>query len=161
MRKLTATLCLTVALLFGYAGVSYAGIFGPSNYEDCVLEGMKGVKSDLAARVIISACAGKFPSKKKYTPQSKKPKYQPELDKYGMKICRVMKKFGNWIFVDKKRLAGLKNVWLYEVRFPSGETVILVKPKGKPVVSVFDEVEIEQTCANYHNCKLGLSYSGC
>lgn len=45
-------------------GVSFAGWFGPSNYDECVLESMKGVTSDLAARAIISSCRDKFPEKR-------------------------------------------------------------------------------------------------
>ena len=39
--------------------------FKPSstkNYEDCVLENMKGVESDSAARYIQATCRAKFPS---------------------------------------------------------------------------------------------------
>ena len=42
---------------------SYAGIFGPSNFDDCVLESMKGVTSDVAARAIYKSCLEKFPKK--------------------------------------------------------------------------------------------------
>lgn len=45
----------------------YSGLFGPSNYEECVLENMKGVVSDQAARQIAHACYEKFP---KYEPRT-------------------------------------------------------------------------------------------
>ena len=41
--------------------VSHAGWFGPSNFQDCVLEGMKGVSSDQAANAITAVCRQKFP----------------------------------------------------------------------------------------------------
>jgi hypothetical protein len=41
--------------------VSYAGWFGPSNFQDCILEGMKGVTSNHAASMITVACRQKFP----------------------------------------------------------------------------------------------------
>lgn len=41
----------------------YAGIFGPSNFDDCVLDSMKGVTSDVAARSIYQSCRQKFPEK--------------------------------------------------------------------------------------------------
>ena len=41
-----------------------AGFFGPSNYDECVLENMKGVTSDQAARAIQAACTKKFPLEK-------------------------------------------------------------------------------------------------
>jgi len=37
-----------------------AGMFGPKNYNECVLEKMKGVTSDYAARVIQKACFDEF-----------------------------------------------------------------------------------------------------
>ena len=40
-----------------------AGIFGPSNYDDCILESMKGVTSDSAAYAITRSCKQKFPAK--------------------------------------------------------------------------------------------------
>lgn len=48
-----------IALLF--PSVSNAGWFGASNYNECVLESMKGVTSDAAAGVINRACRAKFP----------------------------------------------------------------------------------------------------
>jgi hypothetical protein len=39
------------------------GWFGPSNYEECILENMKGVASDKAVREIKRACRVKFPYK--------------------------------------------------------------------------------------------------
>ena len=42
-----------------------AGWFGPSNYDECIFESMKGVTSDLAAQAIIQSCREKFPEKQK------------------------------------------------------------------------------------------------
>lgn len=39
-----------------------AGLFGPSSYEDCILENMRGVSSDRAATNIARACRTKFPA---------------------------------------------------------------------------------------------------
>lgn len=39
----------------------YAGLFGPSNYEECVLENMKGIQSNTAAGAVMQACRKKFP----------------------------------------------------------------------------------------------------
>ena len=46
-------------------------LFGPSDYDECVLQSMKGVNSDLAARAIAISCREKFPEKK--TPDSELP----------------------------------------------------------------------------------------
>jgi hypothetical protein len=41
---------------------SNADWFGPDDYDECILESMKGVTSDVAAKAIIRACRKKFPS---------------------------------------------------------------------------------------------------
>jgi len=50
-----------------------AGIFGPSNFEECILEQMKGIKSDAAANAVTYACRAKFPAKE--TPKSEQKRY--------------------------------------------------------------------------------------
>jgi len=58
------TLILLVALI---PSLSFAGWFGPSNFDDCVLDGIKSAKSDEAAKYVYVACGKKFPEK----PQSR------------------------------------------------------------------------------------------
>ena len=41
----------------------YCGIIGPSNFEDCVLENIKNVKTELGIKSVHSMCRGKFPDK--------------------------------------------------------------------------------------------------
>jgi len=57
---------------------SYAGLFGPSNFQDCILEGMKGVTSDTAAGMIARVCRQKFPDKQSAPSQETKPFEYPE-----------------------------------------------------------------------------------
>ena len=47
-----------------------AGWFGPNNYEECILENMKEITSDQAARLISKACQEKFPQKTKHSDKS-------------------------------------------------------------------------------------------
>lgn len=56
-------LCLTIVLV-AWSSIAIAGLFGPRDYDECVLESMKGVTSDLAARAIMLSCRKKFPEKK-------------------------------------------------------------------------------------------------
>jgi hypothetical protein len=42
-------------------GDCYAGWFGPSTYEECILDKMKEAKSNYAAAYIAAACRKKFP----------------------------------------------------------------------------------------------------
>jgi len=46
--------------------VSLAGcdrLFGPTTYEDCIVESMQGVTSDAAAKLIAVSCRKKFPER--------------------------------------------------------------------------------------------------
>ena len=130
MKNPTATICLSLMLFFGSGGVSYSGLFGPSNYDECIIESMKGVKSDLAAAAVMKACMNKFPSKKSptFTPSPIKKKTPPELDSNGMKVCRVISENGNWSFVTKERLSKLKNVKQLAVTTSEGEKITWVTP---------------------------------
>jgi hypothetical protein len=55
-----------------------AGWFGPSNYDECLLDNMKGVASNAAAVAITQACRSKFPLP---PPPPPKPKSAEELAK--------------------------------------------------------------------------------
>ena len=48
------------AQLLPMAGI--LGNAGQQNYEDCILNNMKGVQSDIAAQAILDACRSKFPN---------------------------------------------------------------------------------------------------
>ena len=52
---------LTLLSFITMSNASYAGLFGPSNYDECIIDSMKGVTSDNAANSIRAACHGKFP----------------------------------------------------------------------------------------------------
>jgi hypothetical protein len=59
MRRVALTI-----LGFALAGTAGAGWFGPSNYDECILEHLKGVSSDMGARMVAASCAKQFPPKK-------------------------------------------------------------------------------------------------
>lgn len=59
MAKLQVVTVL--ALLFASASAT-AGLFSPTTYDECILENMKGVQSDVAARAVAKACREKFPN---------------------------------------------------------------------------------------------------
>jgi hypothetical protein len=42
----------------------------PTNYDECILETMKGVSSDIAARAIIDSCRRLFPDAQEGTPEA-------------------------------------------------------------------------------------------
>jgi len=58
--------CALLALgLMGYSAAHAWSLFGPKNFDDCILENMKGVTSDQAASTIYGSCAAKFPTEEK------------------------------------------------------------------------------------------------
>ena len=50
-------------LLLVSTNVFAFSLFGPKNYDECVLENMKGVSSDTAARLVANSCREKFKEK--------------------------------------------------------------------------------------------------
>lgn len=77
LRKMPVLL-LPIALLSPTVG--YGGLFGPSNYDECITDSMKGVSSDVAARAIIEACRNRFPESARVpdTPAATAPAATPE-----------------------------------------------------------------------------------
>jgi hypothetical protein len=70
---------IIIAVFFVLCSSANAGIFGPSNFEECILDQMKGIKSDAAANAVTYACRAKFPAKE--TPKSEQTRYgYPRLD---------------------------------------------------------------------------------
>ena len=55
-------IAIGILMLTDYAS---AGLFGPSNFDECILQSMKGVTSDVAASLIAQSCRKKFPDKPK------------------------------------------------------------------------------------------------
>lgn len=61
MKKWLKMVMRIEALLFILlAGTANAGIFGPSNYEECILEKIDQVKNEEAVRALQQACSAKF-----------------------------------------------------------------------------------------------------
>ena len=105
------TLFFTV-LLLGFSGGSFGqfGLFGPSDYDECILEGMKGVTSDLAAQAIVISCRAKFPEEIKKNRNSGKKLTADEL-------AKVQLNDGKWLsddyideFIYNGNDFGIKNV---------------------------------------------------
>ena len=65
-----------IGLLFWAPVASAWGLFGPKTVEECILENMKGVTSDAAAKSIEAACFEKY-----YQPTQKKQCKLRELNK--------------------------------------------------------------------------------
>ena len=56
-------LLITILLFLSSVSLSHAGLFGPSNYEECVLENVKTAQTKESVQVVIMTCLDKFPQK--------------------------------------------------------------------------------------------------
>ena len=59
---LRQTLIVFVIALLLCPGISCAGEYRPSSYDECITDSMRGVGSDVAARAIIASCRNQFPT---------------------------------------------------------------------------------------------------
>jgi len=59
LRNLKAILVITLLGALP-TPTAWAGLFGPSNWEECILDRMPGVQNDYAAAVIITRCSDEF-----------------------------------------------------------------------------------------------------
>ncbi len=72
LKRLVLTICaLFISATILDPHIAVAGFFGPSTFDECVLENMKGVTSDVAAAAIYNSCRHRFPLKKVPTEQHK------------------------------------------------------------------------------------------
>jgi hypothetical protein len=77
MRKMPVLLFPLVLLC---PSLSHGDATEPSNYDECILDAMRGVSSDVAAQAIIDSCRNLFPE----TPQAAPPAAAPApLDTTG------------------------------------------------------------------------------
>jgi len=76
--------------------IALAGLFGPSNMDECVLEGMKGVKSDAAAGAIYRACKSKFPPPKEIETQGGYPRIDLWDDYLYINRIGVVSQSASW-----------------------------------------------------------------
>lgn len=76
IKKIYMVEKLNFFILLTFASMnSYGGLFGPSNYEECVLDGLKNAKTEMAASLLSRVCHQKFPKK-----------YQPVIDECSITL---------------------------------------------------------------------------
>jgi len=62
---------LLVPLVLLCPTISHGEQSGPSNYDECIIDALRGVSSDVAARAIIDSCQNLYPeSKRESEPQA-------------------------------------------------------------------------------------------
>lgn len=87
MLRKTAVLLLPIALLSPI--MSYGDQTGPSNYDECILDAMKGVSSDVAARAIMDSCGNLFPKPQRQDEAEDPPVPEPQADPAPLDTSRA------------------------------------------------------------------------
>ena len=77
-------LLVTVIILFGSFN-AHAGLFGPSNYNECVIDGLKDITNDKAIALLKQTCADEFPTKEQKENKSKYKQVTKQLKSCGVK----------------------------------------------------------------------------
>jgi hypothetical protein len=72
-----------VLLASNTASAQLSVLFGPSNYDECILDNMKGVSSDMAARAVAASCRSKFPDAPQETRQKERRWVFWETNEFG------------------------------------------------------------------------------
>ena len=129
----TVSLLILPMLLPGLAGGA-----APSDYDECILESMKGVKSDLAATSIIRSCRNKFPDMPKEESKSR------VLS--SKEINQLTGRAGlAGIYFSGKIYNGNANITISEITIQITTTI-----GGKEVASLYrDDVTIEPQTTGY------------
>ena len=89
MNRHIVKILFTIALSVLTITNSYAGLLGPSTYEECLLDNVKNAKTNEAVSAVIAACALKFQNKDK---KSTSP---------SVKICKLY--WDGWKFAEGER----------------------------------------------------------
>lgn len=79
-------LVIVMLVFFTNINISYAGLFGPQTYDECILEKIDKMKNEEAVQALKEACTSKFTLNKKETWKDKK--IRAEKDKV-LKKCGI------------------------------------------------------------------------
>ena len=119
-----------------------AGGADPSNYDECILESMKGAKSDLAAKSIIRACRNKFSDRSKGKMESRSLSYTEMSQLTGRASFSEFSYGGNF---SGKIYNGNANVTISEITIQ-----ITTTRNGKKITRLYrDDVNIEPQATGY------------
>ena len=113
-----------------------AGLFGPSTYEDCVLEGVKNAKVESAVGAIISSCNQKFNRSEKQG--DSKFSYRGENSERKLKFIKDSKNsLAYYPSTITKSASGAMRVW---VHFPGAD------PSSEKDIERLSEILVEISC---------------
>ena len=135
--RFVVSFLIPVVLLPGLAGAA-----SPSNYDECILESMKGVKSDLAAKSIIRSCRNKFSDRSKGKVKSRSLSYTEMSQLTGRASFSEFSYGGNF---SGKIYNGNANVTISEITIQ-----ITMTRNGKKIMRLYrDDVNIEPQTTGY------------
>lgn len=106
-----------VIFLFSFNEIAYAGLFGPSSYEECLLENLKGVNNDSAVFLVKKSCEEKFSNKNENTYQ------KPKLHE----LCYVYWNGRGFLKGNTKENEDFSK---YKFAFLGVETIVVALPKN-------------------------------
>ena len=133
----TVSFLILAILLPGLAGGA-----APSNYDECILESMKGVKSDLAAKSIIRSCRNKFSDRSKGEVKSRSLSYTEMSQLTGRASFSEFSYGGNF---SGKIYNGNANVTISEITIQ-----ITTTRNGKKITRLYrDDVNVEPQTTGY------------
>jgi hypothetical protein len=106
---------MSLLMMFGCSLPAVAGLFGPSNYEECVLENMKGIQSNTAAGAVMQACRKKFPQKIESNTAGGNPRIDLWDGGYGPMLLNkvdLISRNGNSVTVTNKNTFALAGIYV-------------------------------------------------
>jgi len=131
-------LLLISCLFLAFSSTARADLFGPENYDECIIESMEGVKSDVAARAIAQACMSQFPEETKpEAASSAERKHEFLMSRIGFDI----ETDGMRESINKIRFVDQPNGVYGGVRFMNGTTFAISRLK----------VGIKESCGSCHS----------
>ncbi len=108
---------LTLLFLLMVSNSSFAwSVFGPKDYDECILQNMKGVNTDVGAKLINKSCSEKF--KEKEIDDSKKDRWT--LFSSDEKMSNSVEK---WPGNQGKQRRKLSTLIYVMIRYFAGETL--------------------------------------
>jgi hypothetical protein len=129
---------------------SSGGLFDPSNYEDCVLDGVKDAKNEAAVGAVYQMCRRKFPPKTQ----------KNELNIKGRLVCETLNHNNKTIITYSYDLLGRKaiiNGYSMSIREVSDKKIYSVGKDGDSIMYTFDNeiltiqnknVSVDLQCSN-------------
>lgn len=127
-------------VFIAFSSNSFAGLFGPDNFEECIREGLKDASTQYQIAELRRSCLSSFPdTAPTYTPPKVSEPFQPVLGDDGLPLCEViysggiqhiepgkrdiLKATGKWVFweitargrnvifgIDKELNQGIENL---------------------------------------------------